>query len=181
MSELGGAVPFGPMTAHVSDCVQLLSLVLVALGEHDPAAVRVGRCRPFFFPVGSLHVKRSRDRWPACQHDSRGLRARSGQAADRTQASCEQHSTALLRRRPSREHGDCSGHHPKILKSILRPSNGPADKLQGRASLTEPAVPLTAGGPARMVAPSAANSKTITARSCQLQRLVGRPRARARE
>ena len=130
--EPEGAVPFGPMTIHVSDRVQLLSLVLVALGEHDPAAVRVGRCCPFFLPVGSLHVKRSRDRWPVCQHDSRGLRARSGQAADRVQASGEQHSTALLRRQPSREHGASSGHHPKILKSILRPSNGPGAQLQGR-------------------------------------------------
>ena len=60
--ELEGVVPFGPMTNHVSDGVQLLSLVLVALGEHDPAAVRVGRCRPFFLPGGSLYVKRSRDR-----------------------------------------------------------------------------------------------------------------------
>ena len=72
-----------------------------------------------------------------------------------------------------------------------RPPNGPGDtrtrpctaisfrltgleELQGRALATEPAVPLTAGGLARMVAPTVTDIKTITARSCQLQRLVGR-------
>jgi hypothetical protein len=56
---------------------------------------------------------------------------------------------------------------------LLRLPNGPGAQLRGRASLTEPAVPLTAGGPARMVAPTAADSKTITARSRQLQHRVG--------
>ena len=87
-------------------------------------------------------------------------------------ASSHHYSTALLRRRPSRVHDDCSGLNPKFLKSVLRPSNGLALSC-GAAFVTEPAVPLTAGGPARMVALTAANSKTITARTRQLQHRVG--------
>ena len=44
--------------------------------------------------------------------------------------------------------------------------------------MTQPAVPLTAGCTSEMVAPTATQGKTITARPCQLQRLVGRRRSR---
>ena len=50
--------------------------------------------------------------------------------------------------------------------------NGPW--LSCRAAfVTEPAVPLTAGGPAQMVAPSAANGKAIHARLVSCSAVLG--------
>jgi len=82
----------------------------------------------------------------------------------------------LNAKRRDAEHHAPNGQKRSVL-DVARYRNGPGDKLQGRALSTEPAVPLTAGGQAPIVAPTLVRSKSRSARPCQFQRLVGQLRA----